>query len=47
MDDSPIMCQEIIESFNKDVKKLNNKAKTILANFNENKATCEMQIFLF
>ena len=36
------LCHEIIESFNKDVKKLNNKAKTILANFNENKATCKM-----
>ena len=38
MDDSAITCDEIIESYDKETK-------TILTNFNENKATCKIHNF--
>ena len=38
MDDSEIICDEIIESYNE-------KRKTIPTNFNEKKATCKMRNF--
>ena len=38
MDDSGIMCDKIIESYNEETK-------TILTNFNEKKANCKTQIF--
>ena len=46
MDDSAIMCDEIIESYNGDVEaKSYGKTKTIPTNFNKKKATCKMQNF--
>ena len=38
MDDSAIMCNEIIESYDEETE-------TIPTNFNENKTTCKTQIF--
>ena len=38
MDDSAIICNEVIESYEEEIK-------TILANFNEKKATCKTQNF--
>ena len=38
MDDSAILCDEIIESYDEETK-------TIPTNFNENKATCKTQYF--
>ena len=38
MDDSAIMCDKVIESYDEETK-------TIPTNFNEKKATCEMQNF--
>ena len=46
MDDSVIMCQEILKSYDKDAEsKLYNQTKTILTNFNEKKSTCKTQNF--
>ena len=38
MDDSAIICDEVIESYDKEIK-------TIPTNFNEKKGTCKMQNF--
>ena len=38
MDDSAIMCDEIIESLDEEIK-------TVQTNFNEKKATCKTQTF--
>ena len=38
MDDSAIVCDEVIESYDEETK-------TISTNFNEKKATCKMQNF--
>ena len=40
MDDSAITCDEVLEPYNEGTK-------TIPTNFNEKKATCEMQISIF
>ena len=48
-DDSVIMCDEVIESYDKDVEaKSYNETKTIPTNFNGKKATCKnLSIFIF
>ena len=44
IDESMIMCDEIIESYNEDVEgKSYNETKTIITNFNEKKAICKTQ----
>ena len=46
MDNSAITCDEIIKSYNEEVKaKWYGKTKTILTNFNEKKVTCKTQKF--
>ena len=46
MDDSVNRCDEITKSYYEDVEaKSYDKAKTILTNFNEKKATCKTQNF--
>ena len=40
MDDSAIICDEVIESYDEEIK-------TITTNFNEKKATCKMKIYIF
>ena len=48
MDDSTIMCDKVIESYNEDVvAKLYCKTKTIPTNFNEKKATAKLKTFIF
>ena len=48
MDDSAIICDEIIELFDEDAEaKSYNKTKTIPTNFNEKKETCKTQNFYF
>ena len=48
MDDSAIICDEIIELFDEDVEaKSYDKTKTIPTNFNEKKETCKTQNFIF
>ena len=43
MDDSRIMCDEVIESYSEDVEtKLYNIIKTIATTFNEKQATCKI-----
>ena len=38
MDDSAIMCDEVMQSYNKEIK-------TIRTNFSEKKAICKLQTF--
>ena len=49
MDDSAIMCDEVIQSYDEDMDaeaKLNDEAKSYdETNFNEKKATCKTQKF--
>ena len=40
MDNSAITCDEIIESYNEEIK-------TVPTNFNEKKLTCKIQKFLY
>ena len=48
MDDSAIICDEIIELFDEDAEaKSYDKTKTIPTNFNEKKETCKTQNFYF
>ena len=41
MDDSAIICNEVIESYDEEI----NKLKTIPTSFNEKKVTCKTQNF--
>ena len=46
MDDSVIMCDEVIEPYNEEAEaNLYRETKTIPTNFNEKKATCKTQNF--
>ena len=49
MDDSTIICDEVIESYDEEIKYQNkiqrNKGNTIPTNFTEKKVTCEIQSF--
>ena len=46
MDNSAIMCDEVIKSHNEDSEVMSyDKTKTIPTNFNEKKATCKIQNF--
>ena len=48
MDDSVIMCDEVIESYGKNAEaKLYNKIKTIPTNFNEKKQPVKHKISIF
>ena len=40
MDDSTIICDEVIKSYDEEIK-------TIRTNFNEKKVTCKTQFFLY
>ena len=45
MDDSAIICDEVVDADAKPSRKDDDETKTIPTNFNEKKATCKMQNF--